>query len=86
MENNLSPRKYIKHMTKKQRCNWIAFINALRIIDLKAESLGLDPDSIDLPNVKIYKAYIEPKSETIEYYMDQNETDEFAYFFSDGDL
>lgn len=77
----ISPKNYIKNMPIQQKCRWMAFLKALTIIDNKAISLGRDPNTIDLPNKQIYKSYIQPESETIEYYLGVVDTDKDKEFF-----
>lgn len=78
-----STKEYVQNMSTSQKCKWLAFVNALQIIDRKAISLGKDPNSMDLPNIKIYQTYIEPESEVYEYHLNSGPKDEFHYFFSE---
>jgi hypothetical protein len=78
---NWSSAKYAKEMKTEQKCKWLAFIKALQIIDQKAIKIGIDPDTIDLPNKQIYKHYIKPESETFEYYLSVLDTDNTKGFF-----
>ena len=70
-----------KEMNNTQKCKWLAFIKAIQIIDQKAEKLGIDPDTIDLPNKQIYNNYIKPESETFEYYLSVIDKDKSKGFF-----
>jgi len=68
-------------MSLERKCKWMAFIKAIQIIDKKAVKIGLDPNNIDLPNVKIYKDYILPESETLEYHYELLAKDNSIGFF-----
>lgn len=80
---NWSTREYVKNMTTSQTCHWMAFLKALTIVTEKAQKLGLDPDSIDIPNIQMYNTYIKPESETIEYWLSVGENDPNKKFFLD---
>ena len=78
---NWSAKKHVADMSPQQKCKWIAFLKAITIIDNKSHALGIDPNTLELPNNQIYRHYIKPESETFEYYLSVVEEDNSRDFF-----
>lgn len=78
---NTDSKQYIANMTLKQKCRWAAFIRAIQLINQKAVRLGKNPNKINLHNTVLFKTFIEPESEAMEFWFNETKNGSVDTFF-----